>query len=246
MACQADPTDPASTYFQAMKLLAILSILASIQIVEALRLSVPLIGRNHAISTRQSVGIGRSASSSSSQLPPARFITSIRGGGGNSNNILPPPRLSTWIAPGSLCALAYAMYNLFIKRASNHIMDPLLGGVLLQFVAAILGSFMYIVKCRMTGTTLLAATSWSRAGIQWSMAAGLAVGLAEMLSFYVSAKGVQAMQSIPVIIGGSVLLGTVLGSVWLKEAISWKGWMGVVLISAGIALVGMDPGSSMH
>lgn len=125
-------------------------------------------------------------------------------------------------------------------------MDPLLGGVLLQFVAALLGSFMYVVKTRTTGTALLAAASWSRAGIQWSMAAGLAVGVAEMLSFYVSSKGVQAMQSIPVIIGGSVLLGTVLGSIWLKETISWKGWMGVVLISAGIALVGMDPGASMH
>jgi transporter family protein len=126
-------------------------------------------------------------------------------------------------------------------------MDPVLGGVLLQFVAAILGSLLYIIKQHYTGTaTLTSAATWTRAGVTWSIAAGVAVGMAEMLSFHVSARGVQAMQSIPVIIGGSVLLGTVLGSVWLKETISWKGWMGVALISAGIALVGMDPGASMH
>jgi drug/metabolite transporter (DMT)-like permease len=52
------------------------------------------------------------------------------------------------------------------------------------------------------------------------------------------------MQSIPIVIGGSVLLGTILGTVWLKEVLTVKGWCGVVLIAAGIALVGMDPGSA--
>jgi drug/metabolite transporter (DMT)-like permease len=76
----------------------------------------------------------------------------------------------------------------------------------------------------------------------------VAVGSAEILSFIISGMGVQAMQSIPIIIGGSVLFGTILGRVWLKEALSVKGWAGVVLIAAGIAFVGMDhpAGASLH
>jgi uncharacterized membrane protein len=34
------------------------------------------------------------------------------------------------------------------------------------------------------------------------------------------------------------------GSVWLKERLSVSGWVGVALIAIGIALVGVDPGST--
>jgi transporter family protein len=82
--------------------------------------------------------------------------------------------------------------------------------------------------------------SYNNEGIQWAILAGVAVGLAEIVSFFVSSLGVQAMQSIPIIIGGSVMLGTVLGAVALHEELSYRGWFGVIMISAGISLVGMD------
>jgi drug/metabolite transporter (DMT)-like permease len=66
------------------------------------------------------------------------------------------------------------------------------------------------------------------------------VGAAEIISFFVSSLGVQAMQSIPIIIGGSVMFGTVLGAVALHEELSHRGWLGVVMISVGISLVGLD------
>lgn len=161
-----------------------------------------------------------------------------------------PPALITWIVPALLCALSYALYNLFIKKASATI-DPLVGGVLLQIVAAALGGIVLIVKRATTTTTTRATTAVATctagssslhraAGLKWAVAAGLAVGLAELLSFIISGMGVQAMQSIPIIVGGSVLCGTVLGAVWLGEALTIKGWLGVLLIAAGIALVGMD------
>jgi drug/metabolite transporter (DMT)-like permease len=77
-------------------------------------------------------------------------------------------------------------------------------------------------------------------GVQWAVLAGLAVGVAEIVSFFVSSLGVQAMQSIPIIIGGSVMFGTVMGAVALHEELSYRGWLGVVLISLGISLVGID------
>lgn len=48
------------------------------------------------------------------------------------------PPLAVWIVPALCCAMAYALYNIFIKKGSSHI-NPVLGGVILQLVAAILG-----------------------------------------------------------------------------------------------------------
>jgi drug/metabolite transporter (DMT)-like permease len=44
--------------------------------------------------------------------------------------------------------------------------------------------------------------------------------------------------------GGSVLFGTVLGWSVLHEALTYRGWLGVVFIAAGIGLVGTDPGGA--
>lgn len=178
-------------------------------------------------------------------------LLSLRGGAVAtvlSTTAMGPAR---WMGPALLCALSYALYNLFIKKASANI-DPILGGVILQFVAALLGTCLYVIKQFVTkapahSTKGAAAATLSRNGVGWAVAAGAAVGAAEILSFAISSMGVPATQSLPVIIGGSVLLGTVLGTVWLKEALTLKrGWLGVLLIAIGIALVGMDGAGGGH
>ena len=147
------------------------------------------------------------------------------------------PPLSVWIVPALCCALAYALYNIFIKKGSYHI-SPVLGGVILQLVAALLGSCLLGVLIAKEGYDEVVI--YNAEGIQWAILAGIAVGTAEIVSFFVSSLGVQAMQSIPIIIGGSVMFGTVLGAVALHEALTYRGWGGVLMISIGIGLVGMD------
>jgi transporter family protein len=113
-----------------------------------------------------------------------------------------------------------------------------LGGVVLQFVAAILGIILLVViSIKDNGTHDL---PWDWLGIQWSVCAGISVGIAEMLSFFVSGLGVPAVQTIPIIIGGSVMFGTILGLVLLAETMAWQGWVGVLMLIAGICLVGID------
>lgn len=154
---------------------------------------------------------------------------------------LASPPIAVWILPALACALSYAMYNIFIKKGSASI-HPVLGGVILQFVAALLGVVLlsYIVAKEQGFQDL----NYDSEGIQWAICAGIAVGLAEMISFFVSSLGVQAMQSIPIIIGGSVMFGTILGFVLLGEVLSLQGWMGVGLLILGIFLVGTDPAAS--
>jgi len=152
------------------------------------------------------------------------------------------PPLLQWIGPALLCALAYALYNIFIKKGSASI-HPILGGVILQFVAAILGSVLCLsLVYGPTQEELFYDTN----GVWYAICAGISVGAAEIISFMVSGMGVQAVQSIPTIIGGSVFFGTVLGWMLLNETLSVKGWLGVAMIAGGITLVGMDPGASMH
>jgi transporter family protein len=179
------------------------------------------------------------------RIPHAAFLNSLRGGAAVVTEFqastgvgMPPLRL--WIGPALVCTFSYALYNICIKKASTSI-DPMLGGVLLQIVAAILGTLL-LVGTRVTAQSTRSIPTRAD-GIKWAILAGLAVGVAEILSFMISSLGVQAMQSIPIVIGGSVLFGTILGTVWLNEVLTVKGWCGVFLIAAGIALVGMDPSS---
>lgn len=83
---------------------------------------------------------------------------------------------------------------------------------------------------------------YDRSGVMWAIFAGIAVGIAEIVSFCVSGMGVQATQSIPIIIGGSVMFGFVLGLIMLGEVMTTQGWLGVFLLVVGISLVATDPG----
>jgi len=151
------------------------------------------------------------------------------------------PAFIVWITPALLCAMAYALYNIFIKKGSNSI-HPVLGGVILQIVAALLGALLLMMIILRDGSDTL---QFDQTGIYWSIAAGVAVGAAEMLSFFVMGMGVQAMQAVPIIIGGSVMFGTILGAIWLQEILTAQGWSGVVLLVIGIVMVATDPGSGL-
>ena len=105
------------------------------------------------------------------------------------------PPLIKWIFPALLCALSYALYNIFIKKGSASI-HPILGGVILQFVAALSGTLLLLLIIVRGKSDEIFYDKW---GMIWSTGAGLWVGTAEMLSFTVSGMGVPATQSIPIV-----------------------------------------------
>jgi transporter family protein len=131
-------------------------------------------------------------------------------------------------------------YNICIKKGSASV-NPIVGAVILQFVAAIYGSCILGIVS-LNGVT----PEYDSDGIFWACWAGLFVGGAELLSFCVSGMGVQASQSIPIIIGGSVGVGAVLGLAMLGEQLEFQGWSGVILLMMGVALVATDPGEKVQ
>ena len=86
-----------------------------------------------------------------------------------SSIAITPPPVFVWIGPALICALCYALYNIFIKKGSATI-HPVLGGVILQLVAAVLGSFLLGVLTCKDGVEEL---NYDAAGIRWAIAAGL-------------------------------------------------------------------------
>jgi transporter family protein len=86
------------------------------------------------------------------------------------------PPVQLWIGPALICALCHALYNIFIKKGSNSI-HPVLGGVILQLVAALLGGVLLSILIAKEGPEEM---NYDQQGVQWAICAGLAVGSAEV------------------------------------------------------------------
>ncbi|MBF9220351.1 EamA family transporter [Hymenobacter ruricola] len=136
-----------------------------------------------------------------------------------------------WLPLALLTALCLALYNFFIKLASDYL-PPAVGAVVLQLVAAALGA-AWLLKLKLQGQPLAVTGK----GLGLAAVAGLGVGLAEILTFVVFQRGVPSSVGTPVIVGGSVLLTALLGLALLRETLTLPQAGGLVLIVAGIALL---------
>ena len=116
--------------------------------------------------------------------------------------------------------------------------------MILQFVAALLGTLL--IASLMLFADKSFELHYDRNGLIWSVATGLVVGLAKMLSFCVSGLRVPATKSIPVIIGGSVMFGAVLRLIVLGEKLMLQGWSGIALLVTGVIFVAIDPGEQVE
>lgn len=136
-----------------------------------------------------------------------------------------------WLIPLLLAALFLGLYNFFIKLSAGHIHE-IAGAVILQVVAFLVGGAA-LVWLKLTGAPL----EMSSRGILYAVLAGVAVGLAEITAFYGFSKGISASVGIPIMVGGTVLVGVVLGLLVLREQLSPLQGLGVLLLLAGIVLV---------
>ncbi len=137
-----------------------------------------------------------------------------------------------WLLLALLGAFCFGAYNVFIKIASGYIHE-ITGAVILQFVAAFagLGVLLYL---KFRGNEVIEI---SQKGIYYSILAGLCVGGAEILSFIVFGKGVPASTGIPIIIGGAIVVGAVIGVLFLKEKITVFNILGTIFVVLGILLI---------
>lgn len=129
-------------------------------------------------------------------------------------------------------ALMFGLYNVFIKISADHI-QAVLGAVVLQFVAAFIGLGMLSYLHFATSTTL---TVTGR-GLLLAALAGVAIGLVEIASFVIYGRGMAVALGNPLIVGGSLLVTTVVGFGLLREQLSLIQFVAIGLIMLGIALL---------
>lgn len=132
-----------------------------------------------------------------------------------------------------LAAVMFGLYNVFIKLSSDHI-QPVLGAVVLQLVAAFIGSGLLYYLYR-AGEALHV----SARGVWLAVAAGAAIGLTEILTFMIFSRGVPVAVGNPLIIGGSLIVTTAIGLIALRELLTPLQILAVVLIIAGVGLLAL-------
>lgn len=132
----------------------------------------------------------------------------------------------------AVAALMFGLYNVFIKLSSEHI-QPVLGAVILQFVAALIGLGLLIFLQRKSGAPL----EMSARGVWLAVLAGAAIGAVEIASFFIYGLGMPVAVGNPLIIGGSLVVTTTVGIVLLHERTDPFQLAGIGLITIGVALL---------
>src|SRR5699024_10793646 len=77
-------------------------------------------------------------------------------------------------------------------------------------------------------------------GIWLAVAAGVAIGLVEILTFIIYGRGVAVAVGNPLIIGGSLVVTTGVGAVLLRELLSPLQIIAIILVIAGIGLLALE------
>ncbi|HEY4513162.1 MAG TPA: EamA family transporter [Candidatus Paceibacterota bacterium] len=137
----------------------------------------------------------------------------------------------SWIILALSTAIFYGVYNFFIKVSSGHI-NQIAGAVILQLVAMLVGGVI-LLFIKFTNVSI----EISNKGILYAVLAGVFVGLAEITSFFVFSKGITLSIGLPIIIGGSVVFGSLLGILFLKEVLTPIHLLAILLIIVGIVLL---------
>lgn len=129
-------------------------------------------------------------------------------------------------------AVMFGLYNVFIKVSAEDI-NPILGAVVLQFVAAFLGLALLLVTQVQSGSLPF----WTGRGLWLATLAGIAIGLVEILAFFIYGRGVSVAVGNPLIVGGSLIVTTGIGVLLLRESINVMQTLAIFLIAAGVLLL---------
>ncbi|MEK7128079.1 MAG: EamA family transporter [Patescibacteria group bacterium] len=137
----------------------------------------------------------------------------------------------SWILLTFITAVFFGVYSFFIKVSSGHI-NQIAGALILQAVAALVGGIS-LLFLKFTNSPI----EISNKGVFYAILAGLFIGLAEIATFFVFSKGVTLSLGLPIIVAGSVVFGSLLGILFLKEVLTPIHLLAMLLVVIGIALL---------
>ncbi len=134
-----------------------------------------------------------------------------------------------WYAVGA--AVLYGLHQIFTKLASASISDGL-GGFAVEASAA-LTILAYLGWLWCSGAW---NQKWDAAGVGWSAATGLCVGVGTILFFVLFQKG-GPLSAVPMVLAGGAALMALAGIFFFKEPISWQRIVGIGMAIGGLYLM---------
>ena len=144
--------------------------------------------------------------------------------------VLPPVFSSPWLIgvfAGLLSALAYAGSTLLARWAV-----PRYGALRVLFMELLGGTLILSVLLPLLGHAPSPPTTIDG----WTLVAGLGIGsvFAANLCFFAAVRRIEAA---PTAIAASIepVVGTLLALVLFAQGLTWAGWVGLVLVVAGVA-----------
>jgi bacterial/archaeal transporter family protein len=127
-------------------------------------------------------------------------------------------------------ALGTGLWNVFISSASRQ-MHPLLGALITELTAFTVGTLIFL--------PMLSAgfPKVSLKAVGLCMLAGLSVLLADFFILKAYKQGVQISIGGPIIIGGSIVVVTLMG-LFLGEKMTWLKAISILMIVSGASVLG--------
>lgn len=145
-----------------------------------------------------------------------------------------------------LVTLCYAAYNLLVKVSTSHVTSlqtpPILATICLQATALLVSLGYLIYLSRQSVSVALPTRAWL-----WAAGAGLCIGIAEVLYFYLfrgfeNEKQISASTAIPFIVGGTIVVAVTLSWVLFRETLTRGQWAGVGFSLLGMIMLAVNSG----
>ena len=135
-----------------------------------------------------------------------------------------------WIPFAVVCAVFLASADFFVKLASSRISSSL--GAMVYGLTTLAAGLTWVLYERATGQPQFSTPQ----GWGYAFLVGLAFSGVTLL-LYVTLTQVQVSIGSPVIRLTAIVLASLLGIVALREPITWRYVLGVVLAVAGVGLI---------
>ena len=143
-----------------------------------------------------------------------------------------------------LITVCYAAYNLLVKVSSNHVgavnTPPIVATIFLQSAALTVSVVYLLYLTRQNVELALPGKAYA-----WAIAGGVCIGLAEIMYFYLfrsapGEKAVSASTAIPIIVGGTIIIATVVSWLVFKETLNPGQWIGIAITFAGLTVMAIS------
>lgn len=134
-----------------------------------------------------------------------------------------------------LAVVLYAIFITFVSRAGGKIDDGL-GGFIFNGIGALVPIAVFLAMKASHAKGMLPTT---KNGVLYSVLAGVAIGLFTLVVMKIFQKG-SLGYVMPIIYGGAILLSSIAGWLWFSASINTLQVVGLLLVVAGIVLVGVS------